>query len=402
MKDLLLKQFLFFTKKDQLSPDRQKELIDSFREPKNDHDRCLMHYKCSVSGSGRFSRLVLDLFGFFAVPFFLVVYAVNMLSVRKNKYDGALFVCAKNRIGMSYGYEDRFPKELISEYKRIKVLKLDSFPGLFTGVLGRDVLRVWLPFALRHPLEGFINFRALLNLTNFYRLIHIYEPKALINFRAELNPTSSLVTLMCEKEGIEYINFMHGEVMTDISAAFVRFSRFYVWDEHYIDVFGWGRAPKEQFRVYLPSMYQKDKAEAPGEYYMTYVFCGSEKDHTDSNAKLVCDILKEFVKRGRRCKVRPHPRWSDMQQINDVFSGSGVDIEIPREVSVADSINSSSYVAGTFSSVLTEAYYSGRSVVIDDISDSKLTEELKKRKYFLIEKDYTPLSELVDHIDGQE
>lgn len=406
MKALLIKLFLFVTKSEELSLDDQEKMISSMPTPKDDMDRSYYNYLCCSSSTNSFSKVFLNVCGIAVIPAIFLVYLINLLLCNKKPCSGALFISCKNRIGMEYRYEDRFPNELKKEFKKIKTLKLDSFPGVLNGVIGFPVLKVWLPFVLRHPFAGYINFRALLNLANFYRLVYIYEPEAIINFRAELNSMSSIITLMCENEGVEYINFMHGEVMTNISSAFVRFSRFYIWDDHYKEVFRWSKSPMDQFRTYLPAMYdhKSDTDKSDKEYFITYMFCGDEKGHMDFNAETICRVFKQLDQKGYKCKVRPHPRWSDMNQLHKVFDGSGIEIEIPEKVSVTESIYSSEYIAGTFSSVLTEAYYMKKTVVIDDISDKELISTLKRRKYFLLNKEHILLSKLLEEssIDPEE
>ena len=84
--------------------------------------------------------------------------------------------------------------------------------------------------------------------------------------------------------------------------------------------------------------------------------------------------------------------------INELIEGTDITFEEPRLISVADSIGESEYVAGTFSTVLTEAFYLGAKVIIDDISEPDLISELKYRQYFLLNKEHIVLSELISDI----
>ena len=95
--------------------------------------------------------------------------------------------------------------------------------------------------------------------------------------------------------------------------------------------------------------------------------------------------------------MRPHPRWSNLEQLKLVFDKMNIEIEQCNIVPVKDSILDSEVVVGTFSSVLTEAYYLGKKVYIDDVSDPALIKELVMKKYFLLGKEVGLLSELLDN-----
>lgn len=149
--------------------------------------------------------------------------------------------------------------------------------------------------------------------------------------------------------------------------------------------------------IYKPELYMlPDSSVTLPRYYLTYYLTGNEKNGVDLKANEICKILVDISKSGKRCKVRPHPRWSSLDQLKLIFDKTNIEIEQCKIVPVKDSILDSEVVIGTFSSVLTEAYYLGKKVYIDDVSDPALIKELVMKKYFLLSKEVGFLSELLN------
>ena len=369
-----------------LSLSEMKARIDSFPEPKDDYERTYFAYSCYKYNCNMVGKAILDVAGVIAIPFFLIKYSFNRFFIKKEHID-AVIINANNRAGESYSYKGRVPEELYNEFENVEEIHLDKFPKFSEGVIGFKALRCWNRFFIRHPLSGYINFRALLNIMGTNRIITMYSPKAIIIGRAEARDTSSLLTNLCEANNCEYINIMHGELVLGVVSPFVRFSRFYIWDEHYKIICNWSRAESSQYRVFLPEIYKiKYEERKDYSYYLTYILTGNENDKIDRNAVALREILIKFENSGKKCKVRPHPRWSDIEYLNQVFEGTDILIENPREVAVGESLKDSEYVVGTFSTVMSEAYYVGKKVLIDDITDSELIRRLEEKKYILVEK----------------
>lgn len=363
-----------------------KNRIDSFPNPKDDFERTYFAYRCHCGNCNMLGETVLDIAGFIAIPFFIALYSVNRIFVRKRHID-AVIINANNRAGECYSYDGRVPEELYDEFKNVEEIHLDKFPKFSEGVISFKALRCWNRFFIRHPLSGYINFRALLNIMGTNHIIKMYSPKAIIIGRAEARETSSLLTELCESNKCEYINIMHGELILGVISPFVRFSRFYIWDEHYKKICNWSRADSSQYRVFLPEIYKiKYDEQKDYPFYLTYILTGNENDKIDRNAVTLREILIKLENSGKKCKVRPHPRWSDMEYLKQVFDGTDILVENPRKVTVKESLKNSKYVVGTFSTVMSEAYYGGKKVLIDDITDAELIRKLEDEMYVLVEK----------------
>lgn len=374
-----------------------KKIIDSFPEPENDFDRTYYNYICTCWGRKKWNVVLINSICFIAVPFIMILYLMNSICIisKKKQVHDAIIVNADNRLGVHYSYEGRIPSSLYSTYNDVKELQLKRFPEITKGAVGTRAFITWFRFFIRHPFSGFVNLRALINLSGINRLIKLYKPKAIVFSRAELNGMSSLTTLYCESCGVKYINFMHGDSRAELAIAFVRFTEFYIWDRDYIDVFDWGRCAKGQYVVYTPGIYAPIERNDQPKYHILYVFGGNEETGKDKNAVAVRDILMPLVEQGRPCKIRPHPRWSDMRYIEEVFANSGIDIEDPRVIPTRDSIAETEIVVGAYSTVIAEAYYGGRKIAIDDLSDPELFENLKRVKYIMFNKEHMLLSDIV-------
>ena len=123
-------------------------------------------------------------------------------------------------------------------------------------------------------------------------------------------------------------------------------------------------------------------------YFATYFF----SDETIEEALTIYRIFKKFEQYGLKTKVRPHPRFSDTQMLKEVFSD--IEIEDPRDCGIADSITYSLYTVGLNTTVLSEAFFSGKKVVMDDMSNTKKFRSLDERGYIMIKRPHILLSEL--------
>lgn len=400
---LINKLLKIINKTSTISISEQKKYIDSMPEPQDDYDRVYFNYKCNSKTKNIYSNYFLDLIGILLIPLFLFVYIVNYIKIKTNiichqdtEICDALIISAGNRAGKSYSINGIIPNQIYKEYNNIKVLELDVFPKLFEGIFTINAFECWWFFFKRHIFNGFLNLRCLVNIMAVNHLLLKYYPKAIVVSRAELNNVSSINSLFCEKNGVSYINFMHGEMFVSMQKAFVRFSKFYIWDEHYQKILEWGKCLQEQFVVYTPEIFiDVNKKKSKPIYFLTYILTGDEKTGVDANISVVKKTLLQITNYGLKCKIRPHPRWSSVEQLKKIFSKTGIDIEEPGRISVKESIALSEKVAGTYSTVLNEAYHMGKTIVIDDISNPMLITELKEQMYILMFKPHELLSDLV-------
>lgn len=376
------------TKFKPMSWQEQKQVIESYPEPRDDFDRTLFHYDsrfCNVAE--RWKLWVLNFACLFATPVFLVIYLCRSLHRKEVHPHAAVLI---HQADLSYRYDDKVPQELYEEFGEIYPLVYGTYPGLFYGFMSKNTFHCWRQLVRRTPFRIFQNFFCLVHLTSMCRVLQENQPKAVLNYRSEASFPSSVVTHLCEMEGCEFICFMHGDYLASKDRAFVRFSRMYLWDEHYRKMFLWSRCPAEQLRVYRPLIYQTvlpEKSEPT--YYATYYFSGF-----DQKAEVILDVFKQCMQQGKKCKIRPHPRFSDIPALKALFEPAGIRVEEPLKEPIEESMADSQWIVARCSSVLTQAYYAGKSVMIDDMSDPDFFRDMKDYMYIMADKPHCLLSEL--------
>jgi hypothetical protein len=111
---------------------------------------------------------------------------------------------------------------------------------------------------------------------------------------------------------------MHGEKLFDICDAFVQYDRYYVWDEHYINLLVDLHAKKEQFRIAIPNSVKLDcKSKDEPIYDYTY-YLGGEKAEV---LRTIRDVLLTTGVPVSRICIRYHPRYCDENEIRRTFTG---------------------------------------------------------------------------------
>ena len=106
------------------------------------------------------------------------------------------------------------------------------------------------------------------------------------------------------------------------------------------------------------------------------------------------NALLKLQRKGQKCKVRPHPRFSDLNLIKELFQGE-ILIEDTSKTTIEESLECSYLTIAFASTVLSQAYYSGKIIVIDNISNPKRFNQLREMKYILIDKANMLFSEVV-------
>lgn len=382
---------------------QQKELIDSFDEPKDDIDRTYNQYRCSIAGKNILKQIVLEIVGIMACIPFLFVYVANGIRFKGHASNGAdtVFINTKNKYGMIYKYEAFIPREYLREKTKLQIFEYKNYPPLLWGSASKQAIKCWMNITLRHPLRGYMNFNCMTHIMAINRIIREYDPKEILCYRVENKYESSLLTAFCESMGVEYNNFMHGELLLSHKRAFVRFSKLFIWDDHYKTIFQWGRSPEAQFVVYTPAALKNDyRTSGNEEYYATYYLSGgSAETHYKENVGLIISTLKALTQKGYTCKVRPHPRWSDISELSK-WCGEYIYIEDPNMTTLDESIRQSMYVIGTMSTCLLQAYAGGKPVIIDDVSNPEYYKRMKESCFIMLKKKHSRLSEIMRSIAG--
>lgn len=367
------------------------KLLSSFPEPKDDVDRAFFQFRARNADKPLRELLIKNIVSLFAIPVFIVAGIINELLCTKSRHHpDAVFLQIDSANGNIYPYEDFFPEEIEKEYPDLVHLHKTSFPSLSSVVMGGEPLRIWTKSVIRHPVNCYYNLLVLVHLLSINGVIKEFNPKAIINYRTEEDSTSSLCTLLCETTGREYICFMHGDYTLDINACFFRFSKYYIFDERYKNLFKASRCGDMKYIVYAPPGFKTFKVKDDPAFDYTYYFDGLH-DNIDS----VVNCLIQLSERGFRCTARPHPRFSNVKRIRELFQNAGLELQNNLTIGIKDSIENTKCAIGIASTTLSQAYYAGCTIVIDDMANINLYNELKKKHSISLERPHLLLSNII-------
>lgn len=357
--------------------DVQKEFLLKLGTPKDDLDRSYKQYQCQRLFTSKLKIIVLNVIASIVVPLLVLILIIRGLFIKSIIHKDAI---ASMSVKMNV-----FPEELLKEFNSD-----DELWGKGWSLRLKDI-----PFVMKVFSRGFSSPYFVLNsiilISSYSEMIKKYTPRALFS-HCEYSFTSSLLTAYCRVNGVLHINTMHGDKFYHIRDSFVHFDRFYVWDEHYKNILVSMGAEPSQFRVFTPENLKFDCGKFENEeYYADYKYY--LQIYTEKELMSIIQTLKCLKNAGFSYKLRPHPRYSDMKLLHKYVDEDC--IENPRQVNIQESISNCKYVIGSFSTVLTQAYYSGKKVVIDDITYKDRFKQLKDIEYILITKDTIKLSEVI-------
>lgn len=343
--------------------------------PKDDFGRSIAQHKCQVYPFKK------EVWAFNCISFFMMPFAMMALLLKRKVLvsdDRSKIVCynCSNLPGSL--------PEALSD-KSIRSLSCAECP-FYLRV--KDV-----PFLIRlcfrsicHP---FLAFRVMLKVARYRAIIDSFEKLEIIAITGEFVDTSSAMTQYCRENGVKHYSFMQGDMFGSPRVAFFHFDICYVWDQHYVDVFIEYGANPEQFMISLPGLLKKNDGENIHKTvdYLYYLGGYPNEDLTE-----IRTAIDRLVAKGFSCVVRPHPRWSDMEEVEKVFDG--VSIQNTKAVNVIDSILMTKNVIGLCSTVMIQAYYNDVHVVIDDLSRPSKFAMLEKYQYIMLNKPHELLSEI--------
>ena len=123
-------------------------------------------------------------------------------------------------------------------------------------------------------------------------------------------------------------------------------------------------------------------------YDYTYYMGGEKKDAM----QIICKSLFQLQDKGLRVNIRPHPRYTDMQALQEVCGD--IPVENWKDVTVEMSVLRSKAVISQFSTVLLQAYYNGVQTVIDDLVSPAQYKKLKELQYIMLNVEHKLLSDI--------
>lgn len=355
---------------------QQREYLYSLPEPKNDIKRSFYQYKCHNFFAPKWKPILLDIGALFFYFPILLFYIVKGLFVGKKKRCEA--------ISDLNGMQEVIPNVVLEKYQVSFVGKNPIGALCFS-----DIPFVLSIFFSCFP-ACFFSMKAAMKVAQYSQLIRWYSPKCIIA-HLEYSFSSSLLTAYCNKCGVRHINVMHGEKMFNIVDAFFSFDECYVWGEHYVNLFTDLRAEGSQFRVAVPPSlcidthrFYNSALWSDYKYYLA--------DFTEEEIKSIVSSMAFAHTQGKTVKYRFHPRYDRTALINKYIAPT--DIEDPHKVSIQESVSSCDVAVGSYSTVLNQAYCSGKKVILDDVTYCHQYEKFKDLRYCLIEEGCPRLSSL--------
>ena len=360
-------RFLQKGDKDYFGVDVKEErvFINAFKEPTDDIDRGYYQYLCQNYLVSYWKIVFLNAASLLILPLLLLFFLVKRIWV---KSEGHIDSLVENK-----GMPEVIPEVVNTKYKP------DS--NHWNNGSSLSVGDVCFIFKLinRAPFHPYFVLKAMMNITHYSDMIKRYSPKVMIQF-GEFSFSSSILTSYCHLYGVKHINIMHGEKMFFIRDAFFHYDECYVWSNHYVKIFHKLRAESSQFVIQVPpslvidsNKYLNVQTWADYKYYLSI--------YTEDEIKGIVRSLEFIEKGGKTVKYRPHPRYSNLELLKKYVPSEN--IELPNEVSIQESISNLNFAIGSFSTVLTQAYYSGKSVILDDMTYSNQFNKLAEMDYML-------------------
>lgn len=362
-----------------------KAFLGSLKKSDDPIDIAYNKYLCRMHLFSKPKRLFMNLLGLGATVVELVYLLRGNRSLQPKR--SGVAVLEKSRAVPNFS--DIVPEQIYTDYETVTVS--ENFNSKF-GTLCKEAKAWFFKSVKRHPFSFFFNYLVYVELAAHSHFLLEYNPEATVVYVNERNVASAIITALYEQSGRKFISFMHGEYLLQLVQGYMGFSEYYVWDDFYVDMFQNDlNCHIKEYRVYTPKKLQKkwDFTGIEPEYFCTYYFSG-ESAQTVIN---LAAILSEFEAKGKKCKVRPHPR--NVVHFKEILSNfAGVVIEDSREIPLRDSLAQTEYVVGLTSTVLSEAVIEGKKIVVDDLSDPAQFASLSDRRSAVLNREHILLSDL--------
>lgn len=352
----------------------QERYLNCLGEIQDDIDRSYKQYLCQ----NQFVRpcakiLVLNIVGAVTLPFLTLWYLIKRIGVRKKNN----IECIIEKKGVSEVVPDEVKIKYNPSEDYIKGASL-SFADL--GFISKLIYRV--------PLHPYFVIKAMMHVAKYSDLFHRYHPLVMIRFW-EFSFCSSVLTAYCHRFNVKHVDVMHGEKLFNIRDSFFHFDECYVWSNHYVELFKSLKAEPTQFHVALPSSmkieierYLNPSVYADYKYYLA-IF-------SEEQIKSIVNSMECFKQNGKTIKFRPHPRYSDLDLLRKYVDES--EIEYPKKVSIFESVSNLCCAVGSYTTVLSQAWFSGKGVVFDDMTFKEQYDVLSDLQYGLIAQNCDLLS----------
>ena len=355
----------------------QNDFLKKMKEPNDDIDRSYNQFRGRHFFYHGFKEIAAETISVFALPVY-VIYCIIQYIFR------AKAVQEMQAVGDFNKFEEVIPNSLREEFE------INNSVWNKGRILSCNDVLLLCKIFLRHPVPCFV-FKTAIKLSYYKYMICCYHPKAII-VHNEASYVGSILTKYCNNLGIEHINVQHGEKLYYIGNAYFRYNRCYVWGEHYKQMFLNLKAEPSQFRIEIPESFNINvEKHFKNEYYSDYKYYLQVYD--ENQLRSIIKSLDFVLRKNETYKFRPHPRFSNIKLLESLVDKSR--IEYPNEVPILESIASTKYAVGSFTTVLNQAYYANIEVIFDDVTYKDTFDKLGDLNYIFTNEDTNKLSQYV-------
>ena len=328
-----------------------------------------MQYKAQVDHLGFFKRAVLQIVSFLGFIFLLIK---NLSPVSfEDKFDAAF----------SYS-TSIFPKKVMERKKLIRIEPRD-------GYLDFQDLVFLFSLLLKLNFNFAVLAIATYRIANCKYAIAKYSVSEIWS-NMEYSCSSGILKRYLNKNGIQLINFMHGEKVLTIRDSFCRFDKMYFWNKHYVNIFK-KLNYKDPYEIVDPFLSEKSTSWKK-ESTFCYILRGTE---TNSEINKLVTILNILRGSGFVVAVKPHPRYpTDLDKLKH--------FQILDSVTVKKMLDEYYHICAQYSTILHEANLNGNHIIVDNLSNRKLYKKLKERNYDKLRDEYCYLSKFIKKTDNYD
>jgi len=360
---------------------KQKEFLSSFPEPKNNMERTYYQYKCQILFWGKWFHVCASVVAFFLLPIQMLIILLKRNTVIRESVD--LLLLSEDMPNNIY------PEELLCNFTNRKSCSfLDGYS------LTHEDWRYFIDLAKMYPFSPYFLYKCLVKMAMYSYQINKNNPKVIATCGGEFTYTSSLLTDFCKRHKVKHFNTMHGEMFYYILDSFCNFHKFYVWDAHYKELLVDLRATADEFIIAPPKSVIIDLEKIDVDGLKIYDFKYYLQLQYGEHMKQVAEALNKLKAKGFSVCVRYHPRTPNVSAIYKAFNA--IEIENPKQISIEQSIKTTKSVIALNSTVLFQAYMSGVSVVIDDITNVNKYTLLGEMQYVMLSKKHRLLSQCIE------
>ena len=312
------------------------------------YDQYKKHEALGHMQISRVQKIALSSVFFMFLPLMILKVYYKIFSVKQHKYRIHIFPFVDSEPFATL-------TRVLSRIKESKVIVYPKALFVFPPILWFD----FLDTLLRKPVWTVKNldfFGALaLKVSKYYGYKRKYGIDRLLLFQ-EYSFYSSYLTRVFENEKGKVYNLMHG--IPGKEACYFRFSKCFVWGEHFKEYYIRNHAHKQQF-VIAGSIYHavlKQKKVSGEEIYdIVYAMQGDRYSDERDTGSMLEILLKIQQEEGLKVAVKPHPLYPNKVQIPSSLA--------ILELTPLESIYHTKMMVSHFSTMLLDAKVLGKKVL---------------------------------------